>query len=175
MSVDCLNEIFDHLEDKNTIHSCLLVNRLWCEVSIRILWKSIWNYHTLIACLPKESKEILDENNIIISTPTSNPPLFNYVTFIKRLSIDEIDKKFANILKNLQPRIILMKEIFKMFMNQISLKELENHQISSTYISDVTFISYPVAMDCLKYLLEFRCSSDIGSKFFFQLSQVCHN
>src|SRR6266498_1163692 len=91
LPADCLNEIFKQLEkDKVTLHSCLLVNRLWCEVSVPILWTSIQNYNTLIAFLPNESKEILYKNEIIISTSTSKPPLFNYVKFIKNLSIDEI-------------------------------------------------------------------------------------
>src|SRR6266542_3064246 len=61
---DCLNEIFEHLEDKVTLHSCLLVDRLWCEVSVQILWKSIWNHNTLITCLLHESKEILYKSKI---------------------------------------------------------------------------------------------------------------
>src|ERR1051325_3210123 len=98
LSFDCLNEIFECLEkDKVTLYSCLLVNRLWCEVSVRILWTSVWNYDTLIACLPDESKEILYKNGIITSTSTSKPPLFNYVEFIRNLEIDNIIK---NTLKN---------------------------------------------------------------------------
>src|SRR4051812_15343559 len=100
MSADCLNEIFEYLkEDKITLHSCLLVNRFWCEISIRILWTSVWNYDTLIACLPNESKENLYKNGIITSTPTLKSPLFNYIAFIKNLDIDDIIK---NILKNYQ-------------------------------------------------------------------------
>src|SRR5436190_9596660 len=125
---NCLNDIFECLEeDKITLHSCLLVNRLWCEISVRILWTSVWNYDTLIACLPNESKEILYKNGIIPSTSTSKPALFNYVAFIKNL---EIDKVIKNILKkfryyNDKPSIldnkkcILVQEIYKLF-NQIS-------------------------------------------------------
>jgi len=51
MSRDCLNEIFDYLEQDEpglrSLRSCLLVNRLWCEVSVPILWKSIRNYDTV--------------------------------------------------------------------------------------------------------------------------------
>ena len=98
LPADCLNEIFECLkEDKVTLHSCLLVNRLWCEVSVRILWTSVWNYKTLIACLPNESKEILHKNEIIALTPTLKSPLFNYIEFIKKLEIDNI---IENILKN---------------------------------------------------------------------------
>src|SRR6266536_546836 len=77
LPADCLNEIFEYLEDvKFTLYSCILVNRLWCEVSVRILWRNVCNYNkrtynTLISCLSNESKEIISKNGIIISTPTS--------------------------------------------------------------------------------------------------------
>src|SRR5204863_4624004 len=94
LPADCLSEVFENLEeDKTTLHSCLLVNRLWCEISVRILWRDIWRFiysfpdkqrfqvrlsilSTLISCLPSESKELLNKNGIFISTPTSKPPLF---------------------------------------------------------------------------------------------------
>src|SRR6266511_4204546 len=125
---DCLNVIFEFLKDKVDLRSCLLVNRLWCEVSVQILWKTIQNYNTLITCLPNESKEILYKNEIIISTPTSNPPLFNYVAFIKTLSMNKIHEDILkiNLLQNCDDNkgILVTQEIFKMFMNQISLKRL---------------------------------------------------
>src|SRR3990170_8283 len=148
LPVDCLNEIFERLEIQATLHSCLLINRLWCEISVRILWKSIWNYNTLFACLPKESKEILSKNGIFISTQTSKPPLFDYVKFIKSLSIKKVHMKIENLFKDRKPitSIIVMQEIFKMFMNEISLKLLEYYD----YISDLKFITYPEATNCLK-------------------------
>src|SRR5256714_2456599 len=96
LPADCLNEIFEILEeDKINLRSCLLVSRLWCKISVRILWKNIWSFkysvtynrrlevssailRTLIACLSNESKELLYKNEIFISTPPSNPPIFNY-------------------------------------------------------------------------------------------------
>src|ERR1043165_2986651 len=60
LHADCLGEIFEYLRgDEVTLRSCLLVNHLWCEGSVRILWARIQNYNTLVACLPSESKEIL--------------------------------------------------------------------------------------------------------------------
>src|SRR4051795_1137487 len=118
LPVDCLNEVFEILEDdKITLHSCSLVNRLWCKISIRILWRNIWisNYivtydrqleissailSTWISCLPNESKEFLHKNEIFISTPTLKPPLFNYVSFCKVLSINEIGRIIYEVLKN---------------------------------------------------------------------------
>src|SRR5947199_444487 len=83
---DCLNEIF---------------------VSVRIFWRNVWNYSvsnfsTLIACLPNESKEILYENGIIISTPISKSPTFNYASFCKVISIDHVNYMIKRLLNNQQ-------------------------------------------------------------------------
>src|SRR3954469_6309273 len=101
LPADCLNEIFDYLEDdKVTLHSCLLVNRLWCKISVRILWRNVWSFRytvaepfqsvvssqiliTLIACLPNESKDLLYKYEKNFLTPISKTPLFNYVSFCK--------------------------------------------------------------------------------------------
>src|SRR5215469_12330417 len=98
LSADCLYEIFEYLkDDKASLHSCLLVNRLWCEVSVRILWRNSLNYNNLnysvlISFLPNETKEILSDGGIIVSTSTSKPPMFNYVTFCKVLSINQVER-----------------------------------------------------------------------------------
>ncbi|RIA82521.1 hypothetical protein C1645_835243 [Glomus cerebriforme] len=44
----------------------------------------------LSTCLPKESKDLLFKNGVIISTSTSKLPLFNYPSFCKVLPIDDI-------------------------------------------------------------------------------------
>ena len=135
---DCLNEILECLEhDKVSLHSCLLVNLLWCEISVRILWRDIWGFYdtvtpqyqldvslqiisTLVACLPNESKDLLYKNGIYI-TPTWKHSLFNYVSFCKALSVDEIDRLVGRFFKN-QPisrdlrssyKDLVIQEIFK--------------------------------------------------------------
>src|SRR3954469_74320 len=117
LPTECLSEVFENLEDdKITLNSCLLVSRLCCKISVRILWRNIWSViysatchqlkissailSTLISCLPNESKELLHKNKIFISTPTSKPPLFNYVSFCKILSINEISQIIYGVFKN---------------------------------------------------------------------------
>ncbi|GBB86749.1 hypothetical protein RclHR1_13150005 [Rhizophagus clarus] len=181
LPTDCLNEIFEFLEnDKFTLYSCILVNRFWCEVSVRIFWRDIWNYsisnfRTLVACLPNESKEILYKNGIIISTPTLKTPIFNYASFCKNLSVNRVHYKIEKLLNNQQnihnKTHIVTQEIFKMFMKEISsLKSLAFFP----YIN-VTFNLYPGANDCLKNLSELHCNSNIPTEFFYQLSQICCN
>ncbi len=63
-----------------------LVNRLWCEVSVRILWTDIQNYNTLIACLPNESNKNFTQQRNYYSTPIQNL----YYFIIKNLSTDKI-------------------------------------------------------------------------------------
>src|SRR5438045_3027240 len=141
LPADCLNDIFEYLEnDKVSLHSCLLVNRLWCEVSVRILWRNNYKYNErtyniLISCLPNESKEIISENGIIISTKTLKPPIFIYAGFCKVLSIDRVYYQVEKLFKdqqsisspnlNINNKIIVAQEILKLFVKQIpSLKKL---------------------------------------------------
>ena len=106
LSADCLYDIFEYLEnDGVTLCSCLLVSRLWCEVSVRILWRSVRNYGTIIACLPNESKEKLHRDGIVTSTSTSmsTSPMFNYTKFCKVLSVENVHLGIKKFFKNQQP------------------------------------------------------------------------
>ncbi|EXX50341.1 uncharacterized protein OCT59_011419 [Rhizophagus irregularis] len=215
LDADCLNEIFGCLEkDKATLYSCLLVNRFWCQVSVRILWKepnaSTKVLNTLIICLPDESKNFLYNNGIIlapnlkslyapddylckkeiISAPTWKPPLFNYVSYCKVLSIYKIHSIVKLFLTNNQQSIntkkyinLLTQEILKMFMSVSLLNKLSytcdvdySSKIKDLKISDrITFVHSSGARYCLTNLSEFTCTSNINSEVFNQLSKICHN
>jgi len=198
LPADCLNEIFEcYLNDNSmkilqrseniaTLRSCLLVNRLWCKISVRILWTDVQNYNTLIACLPNESKEILYKNEIVISSPTLRPPLFNYVTFVKTLLMDEIYYGITHFLKNHQyinsdddmKNMLVMQEIYKMFMNQTTLKTMTFYTPPSYfdhYIPNIPLTTYPGAIDCLRNLSELTYNSINHYEFFHQLSKICFN
>ncbi|GES99682.1 hypothetical protein GLOIN_2v1531010 [Rhizophagus clarus] len=188
LPVDCLNDIIKYLEnDKRTLYSCILVNRLWCEVSVRIFWRdinnySIKNFSTLINCLPDESKKILYDNKIIISTPTTKFPTFNYASFCKVLSIGEVYNKIDRLLSRQQTISshdlrryylnIMVQEIFKMFMCQISSLE---KLIFFAYNPTLTFPLYSGAKDCLRNLSKLSFNSSISTELFYQLSQFCYN
>ncbi|GBB87620.1 hypothetical protein RclHR1_01410003 [Rhizophagus clarus] len=185
LPADCLNEIFEYLErDKAALHSCLLVNRLWCEISVRILWKNIWipvGYehrmrvetsilNTLIGCLPNKSKTHLQEKGILNSTQISKTCLFDYPTFCKVLSIHMIGQMIIDVFKNQK---YLAKEIMKMFMTRTSLKKLSYYNNPNTL--NLSFVRYPGTKECFTRLSKLTCSSDIKSIFFCKLSQICFN
>jgi hypothetical protein len=152
---DILNEIFEYLEDdKATLYSCLLVNRLWCEVSVRILWKSVRNYKTFFSFLPDESKEILYRNEIIISTQSSKPPLFNYVSFIKSFNISDI---ICNAFKNHRPFIpqhidynkkwIIAQEMFKLPISSLRRLHFCDPYLRIDHDSSITFTFPPRVLE----------------------------
>ncbi|RIA81275.1 hypothetical protein C1645_837269 [Glomus cerebriforme] len=203
LPADCLNEIFEYLSDKKTLHSLLFVNRFSCKVSVRILWENIWKniwinrinckqnlrvtssiLSTLVACLPNESKEFLFKKEIFISAPTSKSPLFNYPSFCKVLSIDNICLTINNGLKetpitslSLKDRnFLVINEIIKMFIIQISsLKKLTFNDYAYLITPNEISTYFSEAIDYLSDLSELHCSLSVPSEFFYHLSKKCHN
>jgi hypothetical protein len=205
LTADCLYDIFEYLnDDKKSLYSCLLASRLCCEIAVRILWKDFCKFYksdkpyislsiieTLIACLSKESKELLYKNGIVI-IPTQKPLLFNYASFCKVISIENI-KCMVKHSRSITYRYInihlVLQELLKMIMNQVSsLKALYVYSFSldgrsvnfshsdSLEERDIEFIYSPVTnICCLKYLTILRCDSNTNSEFFYQISQICHN
>ncbi|CAG8657768.1 13131_t:CDS:1, partial [Funneliformis mosseae] len=136
---------------------------------------------TLISCLPNESKELLISNNIIISNPTSKPPLINYISYIKVLSIHALDHIIEKVLKHQRfngdllilkyHKFLVSQELLRAFMCQIpSLKVLYNY---ATLAPNIQFTLFPGAKDCLTNLTVFSCYSDICPEFFYQLASIC--
>ncbi|PKC59826.1 hypothetical protein RhiirA1_536333 [Rhizophagus irregularis] len=89
--------------DYSTLHSCILVNRLWCRLTIPLLWEDPFsilngNYNFIeiyLYNLNDYLKTKLNEYQIIdnLLTPSSssnNNTLFNYPNFIKYLNICKI-------------------------------------------------------------------------------------
>ncbi|GBC42525.2 hypothetical protein GLOIN_2v1784405 [Rhizophagus irregularis DAOM 181602=DAOM 197198] len=197
LPTECLNNIFEYLEDdKTTLYSCLLVNRLYCKVAVEILWKDVWNFQNnnyepktrlsifnmLITFLTKESMERLRNSGINFINFTEKHALFNYPSFCKVISYVKIKElinwaivfKQINILGVFNHGYhLLIQEILKMFMNQVtSLKSLD---YSFCIDSNVEFIYSPGTKICLKDLVELRCDTNISPEFFSQLSQICHH
>ncbi|CAB5181361.1 unnamed protein product [Rhizophagus irregularis] len=118
---ELLSEIIQYFRnDFSTLHSCILVNRIWCRLAIPLLWE---NPFTIISCknfysiqyykirfietylidLNDNDKIKLNEYGINLLSNT----LFNYPSFIKHLYTRiigySIEKWVASIKKNEQP------------------------------------------------------------------------
>src|SRR6185437_2993988 len=101
---DTLVLIFEELKnDKNTLYSCLLVNKTWCITTIPILWKNPGKYfleknsknmlyNVILLHLSEESRDILKNEGINNTlTETYRYPLFNYIGFWRYLELSFIE------------------------------------------------------------------------------------
>jgi hypothetical protein len=97
---ELINKIIQYFHyDYKTLHSCILVNRLWCRLTIPLLWEDPFsikfpkNYSfidTYLCFLNEDSKAKFDEYGINDKLLPSNSTLFNYPNFIKYLYTDKI-------------------------------------------------------------------------------------
>src|SRR6266487_6573848 len=98
---DILFLIFEELQhERNSLYSCLLVNRTWCKIIIPILWKNPWKYVTetknpqfsaiIISHLSNEAKEIWKSWGIDLPL-MQQKPLFNYISFCRYLNLFQLD------------------------------------------------------------------------------------
>ncbi|KAG9287418.1 hypothetical protein G9A89_023790 [Geosiphon pyriformis] len=90
----CLNEIFEHLNfHRPTLHSCVLVNRHWCHLSIPALWRQLFPIskpikviEILILSLTEDEKKEIGLDLSYIERSTT----FNYSSFIRNLDLELI-------------------------------------------------------------------------------------
>ncbi|RIB23695.1 hypothetical protein C2G38_2072077 [Gigaspora rosea] len=103
---DCIEEIVEFLENNiRTLHSCLLVNRLWCQTVVPVLWRQPFRYKRFnpsanllqtywscmtVDCIPIEDRLILQEFNIKLPDSNQSSAIFNYPSFIKRLNYRDL-------------------------------------------------------------------------------------
>ncbi|CAI2172749.1 1752_t:CDS:1 [Funneliformis geosporum] len=184
----CLNEIFEHLDDDiTTLHSTLLTNHHFCGIVVSILWRDIWRFYnrygmnyirnslsilsTLISCLPTVSRCLLQINGVNLTAPTSKSPSFNYISFIKVLSLFRIDQLIEDVVINQRinttqsldyNKHLIAQELLKSFMKDIpSLKSLDLCcDFSTRIVQNVPFSNFPGATSCLADLSNLKCSSN---------------
>jgi hypothetical protein len=142
---EIINEIIKYFRnDYKTLHSCILVNRLWCRLAIPLLWEDPFsiklpkNYRFIeiyIQNLNEQDKRKLNEygiNNKLIPLNT----LFNYPNFIKCLNtwkiIFSIEQWILNVINtnNFEQKFntsrLIYKILFKIFIeNEVKLNTFE--------------------------------------------------
>src|ERR1700722_9205577 len=95
---ELLNEIIQYFQnDFSTLHACILVNRMWCRLSIPLLWENPFsiptrNYNFINIYL----YNLNDDDKIKLNRYGFNTDLlplytlFNYPNFIKCLDTNKI-------------------------------------------------------------------------------------
>src|SRR4051794_7295243 len=177
--------------DTSSLNSCLTVNKLFCETSVRILWKdpmaSFLNencdkrlekaksfFNTILLQLSAESRKLLTERGIN-DLPQQQKPSFDYVGFCKyiRHIYSSDGKKDNDIYENVfggyneSQRDLLRKEIYKLFIRKCSALKFV----------DITNIHYPLyefpgAETSLSELNQLSCD-DKHNQLLVGMAQKC--
>src|ERR1700722_11199315 len=107
LNKDILFLIFEELqEDSKSLFSCLMVNRLWCETVVPILWRNPWRYDinysnkiylfVISTCyLPNNIKEILTRQGIQLPPISFQSLSFDYFSFCKSINVNIINKTIS--------------------------------------------------------------------------------
>ncbi|PKK68016.1 hypothetical protein RhiirC2_782803 [Rhizophagus irregularis] len=146
-------EVIKHFQnDFSTLHSCILVNRLWCRLAIPLLWENPFSFRTgnynFIGIYLHNLNDNLETklNNVIDNSLPSNT-LFNYPRFLKYLNIYNFIssvERYETAIRTSNPESRLYLSDFKRLINmcvllftifienEVNLHTLEI-EISSTY------------------------------------------
>ncbi|CAB4426607.1 unnamed protein product [Rhizophagus irregularis] len=134
--------------DYSTLHSCILVNRLWCRLSIPLLWENPFsihaeNYNFIEIYLHSLNDDFITNKYKIINKSSHSNILFNYPRFLKYLNTNEfifsVDKWYKLVtsttnsedIKKLTDICVLLFKIF--IENEVNLHTLEIEFQSNYY------------------------------------------
>jgi hypothetical protein len=180
LNVDCLVLIFDELQDKKSLHSCLLVNREWCRLVVPILWRNYsWCnveefnfFNTILSWLSSSSKQLLSDNDIKLPPTTLlKPPLFNYISFCRFPETEIINRMIEMVLGNQNVSVkknILEREIYKLFISQCkNVKEF-------VWRTTQPLSLFPGATTCFSQLYRLTIDLDyINSNSLNEMAKIC--
>ncbi|GET02148.1 hypothetical protein GLOIN_2v1669044 [Rhizophagus clarus] len=188
LNLDCLNLIIDELKsDKNSLYSCLLINKRWCNVVVPILWrKHVWCdsveyirepkkkrlFRTILSFLPSSSRQLLSDNEIFIPPiiPETSPTL-NYINFCSFPRDDIIKVIIKAIFKKINgddKKKILEQEIYKLFISQCK-------NIKEIYLqTSQPLMEFPGASEIFSQLYSLRIDmKSVNSEILYGMAELC--
>lgn len=176
---DVLLLIFQELEyDPNTLFSCLLVNKAWCEIAVPVLWKNPWrynvNYGNKIHLFYIITLLFINNINKYITNQLYQIPtktfLFNYLSFCRSIDINIISV-ISTIGSHLTyNQFFIQEKIINILLNKCDrIKYLDMRSIKHQ------IFYFPNAKIHLKSLHELICDTTIDFSFFYGFSNICNN
>ena len=120
--------LFEELQDDlKSLFSCLLVNKLWCETVVPILWRNPWRFdinyqnksslsNIITLSLSDDIKEILISQGVqFTSTIMQKPLLFYYLSSCKSMNINAINEIISvGTSSSDYHQFLLQKEIYNL-------------------------------------------------------------
>jgi hypothetical protein len=180
LNKDILFLIFEELQiDSKSLFSCLMVNELWCETVVPILWRNPWRYNInygnkpylfiiITSYLSDNTKEFLIEQGIQLPSASYQSLFFDYLSFCRSININIINIIIYIGSSLVYNQFILQQELYILFMKKFQeIKHLDmgsiNHQI----------FYFPEARIRLESLCELICDTTIDSSYFYGLARLC--
>ncbi|GBB95144.1 hypothetical protein RclHR1_24880001 [Rhizophagus clarus] len=151
-----------------------MVNKLWCEIAIPLLWKNPWHYN-----INYTNKNYLfniffyysSHKNLLSFSPSFKPLLFDYLSFCKSINIKVINE-IASIGSTSYNNQLLQQEFCSLLIKKCSRLEYLN----TISISHQTFLfRVPETKALIESLSELICDSFTCSSYFHDLAYNCHN
>ncbi|RIA84510.1 hypothetical protein C1645_832138 [Glomus cerebriforme] len=183
LNKDILYLIFEELKnDKNTLYSCLTVNKIWCEIIVLILWKNPWKYlnhgkekllfNVITSHISAESKSDLNSKGIHFMMTRYRRPFFEYINLCKHLNLCEINRIIENIYS--------LQEAYKISnIKNVILNLLINENARFTYLYIPREFDYqihliPGAKRCFSQLEFLQCNTSINTNVIIGLTEICN-
>ncbi|CAB4443200.1 unnamed protein product [Rhizophagus irregularis] len=175
LNKDILFLIIEELRDNpKFLFSCLMVNRVWCETAIPILWRNPWRYsinyynknslyYILTSYLSNDIKEFFTKKKFNIPGQSL---AFDYLSFCRSINIEIIDV-ITSIGSLEYNQFLLQEEIYSFLMNKCP--EIKYLNICGTY----DILQLPEAKFRLESLCELTCHTLINPKYFYRLAHIC--
>jgi hypothetical protein len=175
---DVLFLIFEQLQDdKKTLCPCFLVNKTWCVTIIQILLKNPWKFlekeketlllNVIFLHLSNASRNKIGEQYLL--TNSYQNPLFDYISYCRRLNLDEIQRIIDKNIYKESKRLIIQNEIFNLFIN-------ENTKFTHLYIHQNFYhqiLLYHGVERCLSGIEFLSCSTSINDNILIKLTEIC--
>jgi hypothetical protein len=154
--------------DFSTLHSCILVNRLWCRLVIPLLWENPFsiptgNYNFIDSYLHTNLNDNLKTKLNEYKINSTSNALFNYSGFIKYLNTREfisfVRKWVENSVKalNIQDTVLLSELNFRKLVNMSLFKLFIQNEVNlhTFYIEIYDYLDYNSYLeDILELILQ---------------------
>jgi hypothetical protein len=183
LNKDILFLIFEELKyDSKSLFSCLMVNRLWYETVIPVLWRNPWCYNNinynnknyLLAIitfyLSDDIKKFLTRQGVQLPSVSYQSLSFDYLSLCRSININTINRiiSIGSSLSYIQ--FLLQQEFYKILMKKcLELKYFDMKSIKHQ------IFYFPEACTRLESLCELKCDTSIDSSYFFGLARFCQS
>ncbi|CAB4479918.1 unnamed protein product [Rhizophagus irregularis] len=190
LTEDCIREILEYLSnDKKSLYSCLLTNRLFFRFIVPILWRDpwininlesvnlreqmYWNFigRTISKCFSQEIKQF----PILLKNHKQNyllqqQPLFDYILYIQVISAGAINNLTKNIFEdnnNEQIEQKINKQFWTFFMKRcLKIKSLD--------MPNFNLLLYPESKKFFSTISTLKIFSSYPKDLILELSKKIH-